>query len=42
MVRFTPGEGSPDTPLVIGWVSPRSGLDAVAKITVPIIAPARN
>jgi len=40
--RFTPGEKSPGTHRIGGWVGTRAGLDAVAKRKNPIIAPAGN
>jgi hypothetical protein len=36
--RFTPGERATRTHWTGGWVSPRAGLDAVAKINNPTIA----
>jgi hypothetical protein len=40
--HFTLWEKSPGTHWTEDWVCTRAGLDAVAKIKNPIIAPARN
>jgi len=37
--HFTPGEGALSTPRMGGWVGPRAGLDAVAKIRISSLPP---
>jgi hypothetical protein len=33
--RFTPRERAPDTRCIVGWVGPRTGLDAVVRRKIP-------
>jgi len=40
--HFTPGKTVAGTQCIGGWVKPRAGLDAVAKVKIPIVAGYRN